>query len=171
MWNPFASTDPLPREQPQESPEDIEKRRQAEQDIMYYISGSVFHSDDKFVLYFRSVTGIVSSQMALTLAIGFMSYESKGIRWILQSWIVELIGLIFFLAALCWLLTQKETRIKEPQNMQIMFAFILGLALFLTNLFNEWDHLSMLLLLVSLSMGTFSIFAGSMLCKDISELD
>jgi hypothetical protein len=114
MWNPFASTDPLPREQPQESPEDIEKRRQAEQDIMYYISGSVFHSDDKFVLYFRSVTGIVSSQMALTLAIGFMSYESKGIRWILQSWIVELIGLIFFLAALCWLLTQKETRIKEP---------------------------------------------------------
>jgi hypothetical protein len=52
-----------------------------------------------------------------------------------------------------------------------MFAFILGLALFLTNLFNEWDHLSMLLLVVSLSMGTFSIFAGSMLCKDTSELD
>jgi len=39
MWNPFASTDPIPREQTQESAEDIEKRRQAEQDIMYFISG------------------------------------------------------------------------------------------------------------------------------------
>lgn len=55
--------------------------------------------------------------------------------------------------------------------MQIMFAFILGLALFLTNLFNEWDHLMMLLLVASLTMGTFSIFAGSMFCKDTSELD
>jgi len=82
MWNPFASTDPLPQE-PLESAEDIEKRRQAEQDIMFYISGQVFECNDKFVLYFRSVTGIVTSQMALTLAIGFMSYQSKGIRWIL----------------------------------------------------------------------------------------
>ena len=52
-----------------------------------------------------------------------------------------------------------------------MFAFILGLALFLTNLFNEWDHLSLLMLLASLAMGTFAVFAGSMFCKDSSELD
>ena len=81
---------------------------------MFYISGEAFKCNDKYIIYFRHVTGIVSAQMGLTLAIGFLSYRSEALHWLLQSWLIELLGLIFFLAALCWLLTQKEARQNEP---------------------------------------------------------
>jgi hypothetical protein len=55
--------------------------------------------------------------------------------------------------------------------MQIMFAFIVGLSLFLTNRFNEWGHTEMLCLTAGLTMGPGSVWAGAMLTKKTEELD
>jgi FtsH-binding integral membrane protein len=52
-----------------------------------------------------------------------------------------------------------------------MFAFIVGLSLFLTNQLNRWGHTEMLCLMSALTMGPGSVWAGSMLCKKTEQLD
>ena len=84
---------------------------------------------------------------------------------------MELISFLFFAISCGVLVYRKDLRNKSPENIQLMSAFILGLALFLTNLLNEWDHLTWMLLLCALSFGTFSVFAGSMICKKTEDLD
>ena len=100
------------------------------------------------------------------MGLGFMCYQSAGVEWLLQGWITELASLLFFIASCAMLIMQKETRKEEPNNLYLLTAFIVGLALFLTNLLNEWDHLTWMLLLSALFCGTFSVYAGSMLTKE-----
>ena len=69
------------------------------------------------------------------------------------------------------MLLQPERRKKEPENYQIMFGFVVGVSLFLNNLLNEWGHFSLLLFTASLAMGTFAVFASTMICKKSEDLD
>ena len=109
--------------------------------------------------------------MFLTLSLGFLCYESGAIQWILQSWIVELASLLFFVAACVMLVFQTDVRKRTPQNLQLMCCFVVGFALFMTNLLNEWDHLSWMLLTSALACGSLSVFVGSMLTQTTPELD
>jgi len=52
-----------------------------------------------------------------------------------------------------------------------MVVFVVSSALFLTNLLNEWDHTAWILLCSSLTMGSFSVFAGFLWALDSTELD
>lgn len=135
------------------------------------MSGEIFHTDDKYILYFRQVTGIVSASMALTLSLGFLQYKSNAVNWLLTVWFVQILGFLFFLAALALILVYPDRRKREPENMQIMFAFIVGLSLFLTNRLSSWGHTESLCLMSALTMGPGSVWAGSMLCKKTEDLD
>lgn len=56
------------------------------------------------------MTGIVSAQMALTLSLGFLQQKSNAINWILETWVVELFGFLFFVASLALVLIYPNRR-------------------------------------------------------------
>ena len=94
MWNPFGGNTTTGDQQPQEeviqeevkeTDEEIARRKQAEEDIKYWISGQAFETDDAYILYFRKVTGIVATQMALTLGLGFIQVKSGILNFLFET--------------------------------------------------------------------------------------
>jgi|688.fasta_scaffold653228_2 hypothetical protein len=84
MWNPFAGAAPDNEAiQPEQTIEELRKQQEAEEDLKYWLSGEAFNTNDKFITYFRKVSGIIAAQMFLTLSLGFLCYESGAIQWIL----------------------------------------------------------------------------------------
>lgn len=71
-----------------------------------WLSADYFATDDEYILYFRKVTGVVATQMALTLGIQFLEVKSHVLEFLFETWMLQLAGVAFFAVSLYFLLTR-----------------------------------------------------------------